>query len=388
MRQGSPLEQAVLQTIRSRIFDGTFPSGTSLPSERELSDHHAVSRTIVRRALDLLASEGLIKVQRGCRPVVTEGFREIRNTRHKLIDVGIWLWPDAENYGASSILKGIQRAAPQNRMRFMIGSVSEYRPEWDRCVAREAQFIREVMNDQHACGMILWCVGGERSFEVLKAAQRSGLHLVFVDRLPPKGIDADFVGTANRSGAAKAVRHLLDLGHRDIACIPNMDVASSVGERLAGYVEAIRDQEVQPKIVQLVLKKGESDESAFKRLARDVVSSKVTAVFAINDTIALGLVNSLRQIGVRVPEDISVVGFDGMLRWLPHGGPLTTVDQDFYRIGEVACELLLERIAGEEPSAVRHVYLDAPLAQLGTSAVARSTIPESSPAEILSHEIR
>ncbi len=388
MRLGSPLEIVVLQAIRSRIFDGTFPSGSSLPTERELSEHHAVSRTVVRRALECLANEGLITVNRGCRPVVTEGFREVRNTRQKLIDVGIWLWPDFENYGASSILKGIQRAAPHNRMRFMIGSGSEYGPNWDRCVAREAMFIREVMNDEHACGLILWCVGGEQSVEVLKAAQRSGIHLVFVDRLPPKGIDADFVGTANRSGAAKGVRHLLELGHREIACVPNMDVASTVSERIAGYIEALRDQEVQPKVIPAVVKKGESDHCAFRRLAREIIASNVTAVFAINDTIALGLVNALRQVGVRVPADISIVGFDGMLRWLPHGGQITTLDQDFYRIGEVACELLLERIAGDEPSAVRHIYLDAPLAQLGSTAVARSTVPEMTPAEILSHEIR
>jgi LacI family transcriptional regulator len=261
----------------------------------------------------------------------------------------------------------------------MIGTISDQRPSWEAAVEREARFLREVIDDPHATGAIIWYLGGEKNIAALHEARRRGLHLVFVDRLPPEGFDADFVGTANRAAARKAVSHLLELGHRRIACVPNLDTSSAVSERVIGYRQALREFDAPTIEIQFCPATDEPETRAFDRVTAEIIKSGATAVFTINDSIGLGLSDALRRAGISVPDDLSLVGFDGLLRWLPGGGPLTTLNQDFYRIGELACELLLERIEGGDVQAFRHIYLDAPLVLHGSTSHPCFTPPADEP---------
>jgi LacI family transcriptional regulator len=92
-----------------------------------------------------------------------------------------------------------------------------------------------------------------------------------------------------------------------------------------------------------------------------------TAIFCINDHLGLQVYEELGFRGLRIPGDISLVGFDGLLRWLPGGGYLTTASQDFERMGQLAAELAIERIAGGKPNAYRHYLLDAPILNRSSS---------------------
>ena len=84
-------------------------------------------------------------------------------------------------------------------------------------------------------------------------------------------------------------------------------------------------------------------------------------MFGVNDTIAHLLLEAFRSLDVAVPGEMSVVGFDGLLHWVPNGGPLTTATQNFSAMGECAGEALLSRLSGRSPSSYRHILLDAPL---------------------------
>ena len=105
-----------------------------------------------------------------------------------------------------------------------------------------------------------------------------------------------------------------------------------------------------------------------------------TAIFAVNDHIALQVCDALRERKIAIPYQMSVIGFDGLLRWVPGGGYLTTSLQDFERIGRLAAELVYHRMGFGTADACRHILLDAPLLVRGTTAppVQRNTSLQSS----------
>jgi DNA-binding LacI/PurR family transcriptional regulator len=150
-----------------------------------------------------------------------------------------------------------------------------------------------------------------------------------------------------RGGAQAATRHLLDLGHRTV-----VHVAGPVGwleaeARVRGWQSALADAGREaPDLLQ-----GDwsprSGYEAGQQLAGPVSRGEVTAVFVANDQMALGLLRALAEGGIRVPDDVSVVGFDDTPESAYYLPPLTTVRQDFAEVGRRAIALLVARIAGE-----------------------------------------
>jgi LacI family transcriptional regulator len=209
------------------------------------------------------------------------------------------------------------------------------------------------------------------------AAAESGLPMVFVDRLPPEGVPGDFVGTDNFFSARDAVQHLIQLGHQRIACAVNLDSSSSVHDRVAGFRAALeaaglssRD-EVRP----LMTMDGDM-RKGFEETLRPLMDSpnRPTAIFAINDMVALIVHDILVGWGYAVPGDVSLVGFDGEMRWIPGGGYLTTMVQNFERMGELAMTLLIDRIEGRLKGPSRCYFLEAPLAQHASSGPPPSSL--------------
>jgi LacI family transcriptional regulator, galactose operon repressor len=182
-----------------------------------------------------------------------------------------------------------------------------------------------------------------------------GFPIVSLDR------DIDFpsiplVQVDNRLGGRLATEHLLELGHRRIAHISGRPELRHSEERLSGYRDALADAgvDVDPSLVDA----GGFTEAGGYRAMQELLERdpSFTAVFAVNDVTAVGALRAIRESGRRVPEDLSVVGFDDL--WLAAylWPPLTTVRQPLLEIGRRATEILLEVIRGERKSRrVRHI---------------------------------
>lgn len=198
--------------------------------------------------------------------------------------------------------------------------------------------------------------------------------MVFVDREAPRGFEADYVGTDNFEAARIAVQHLAELGHRRIGMLSNLDLVSSVKERQDGYKAALADADIpfEPDLLTFVDLQGTTFQEAIKRSLERLLClpEPPTAIFAVNDQIALRMFSALTEMGIRVPEQLSLVGFDGSLRWVPGGGYLTSAAQQFERIGHLATRILLERMRYGKPHAYRHLILEAPLIQNGSTRAA------------------
>jgi LacI family transcriptional regulator len=158
------------------------------------------------------------------------------------------------------------------------------------------------------------------------------------------------VDVANRDGAREVVRHLIERGHRRIAAFLGNEDFCSNGQRLRGYQEAMTEAGL-PISAEWIFP-GEYQarwgyENATRLLDRFTPETRPTAVFAFCDAIALGALDAFADRGVRVPEDLSVVGFDDVP--LAESRGLTTVHHPIREVGRQAVETLLARVSGDAP---------------------------------------
>jgi LacI family transcriptional regulator len=362
----SPLVAGVSKRLLQYIQNSEIPSGGSLPSERHLALEFSVSRATIRSAIQTLSSEGFLEAKANCKPVVkTHTAPKLGGSRH----IGIWLWPNTADYASASILKGIQRSELDSSVRLIVASAPT--GDWESVLAAERRFLETIADDPVEACAIVWYLGGERNLDALQDLRRSGVPIVFVDRLPPKAFPADFVGTNNVRAAEQAVEHLTDLGHRQIALITNIESVSSVAERERGYRRAVKaiGIELDPELIQRVsVDEQIGIQTAIHRLFAG--ANQPTAIFCVNDLLALHVSEELDRRRIRVPDDVSVVGFDGLMRWLPGGGNLTSACQNFQQIGEIAAELANERLDSPSPSSYNHILLDAPIIVRNSSGAA------------------
>lgn len=360
--------RAVIEEMQARIDHGTFAAGRSLPSERYLAEQFEVSRLVIRQAIKELDNLGLISCKPNCRPVVKpRGPRLARRDQNGPRHLFIWLWPNTAYYSASCILKGIQSVAVPPDVRLVVGSASDS-TGFEGCLASEDKFLRGVAADEHAAGLIIWYLGADQNRPALQEVRDAGIPMVFVDRRPPGPMDGDHVGIDNFAASQAAVRHLVGLGHGRIALVTNQDLASTVRERESGYRSALQEANI-PFDYELVRHETVDEQEGIEPVLDGLLALETppTAIIGINDQIALQVYEGLQSRGVVVPRHMSVLGFDGLLRWVTGGGYLTSCCQPFERIGQIAVELLLDRMSSGFSTAFRHVLLEAPLVTCGST---------------------
>lgn len=168
---------------------------------------------------------------------------------------------------------------------------------------------------------------------------------------------------------------MIDLGHTRIAIVGGPEGVSTADERLSGYRRALRDHRlsIDPDLVRHANFRESGGRS--ETLALLSLPQPPTAIFAVNNLTALGVLRALRERGVRIPGQMSVVAFDD----LPIGDlldpPLTVIQQPTHQIGATAAELLLRR-TGDPAASIREVLLSARLVVRGSTGAVPEHVPE------------
>jgi DNA-binding LacI/PurR family transcriptional regulator len=376
LAEGSPLVSGAAQALAHRIRSGDLLPGRGLPSERKLSEELSVSRVVVRAAIQELERQGLVACKPRCRPIVCNPRQLASVTKEKSTRyIAVWLWPSAGDFCAASILRGVQGVALPNNVKLVVANAVG-----DDIATRldsEAKFLRGLAEDGEAAGAIVWYLGGATNEPALQKAAEAGVPMVFLDRLPPSSVQADFVGTDNSGAARRAVEHLISLGHRRIALLSNADKVSSVLAREAGYRRALNEARIDFKPEHAFEVQTDEIESVADAIDRMLsLPEPPTAVFGINDHVALQAHEALTSRGVSIPDQMSVLGFDGLLRWVPGGGYLSSAWQDFERIGQTATELIIERMDSHSNS-FKHILFDAPVRSSASTARYLTARPET-----------
>lgn len=324
----------VSEYVTDFIRRHSLQSGSRLPTENELIQATGVSRVTLRRALANLQESRLIYSIQGSGYFVGE----------KAVPADDAVIPMIISYNQenSKILNVVQGAQNYLRERHITADVHVSR----RNPLVEREMLMQFF-DQGIRHAIVFPVSSEDNNEFYFHLIQSGMNLTFIDRHPVNVSCCNLVQCDNMTGGYLATKHLIEQGHKNIAMfgLDPMMHASTIYERYLGYRHALKEFDLP-----------EPEKSYFyapyKRKNEDVEqlldpANGFTAVFAINDYAAIDIANHAYAQGIRVPDDLSVVGFDNLAvstLFTPH---LTTIDQPFTKLGEVAAEIAYKSMNGE-----------------------------------------
>ena len=178
--------------------------------------------------------------------------------------------------------------------------------------------------------------------------------------------DADSVTADNRAGAAAVAALLAQSGHTRIALVAGPDTTSSSRDREAGFRGALEEHgiDLPPRRVA----RGEFTYDDGSRALRELMSleDRPTAVFCVTDLLAVGAIHEAHVMGLGVPEDVSIVGFDDLELAAWPGISLTTVSIDFPQMAELAADLILARLTVDKTAPTKHHVLSTELILRGT----------------------
>lgn len=166
----------------------------------------------------------------------------------------------------------------------------------------------------------------------------AGMPFVVVGR-PDEAAGTSYVDADNRGGAVLGVRHLQEMGRSRIATVAAPSTTTAGADRLAGYLEAIDGAE--PLVAE-----GDFSEATGRRAMEELLPSRPDAVFAASDRMAVGALRAIEDAGLRCPDDIALVSFDGILNEEQVTPRLTSVAQPVFETGEAAADLLLGLLDG------------------------------------------
>jgi LacI family transcriptional regulator len=177
----------------------------------------------------------------------------------------------------------------------------------------------------------------------------------------------------NHVGALAAMDYLLGLGHRRIGFIGGRPDLQCAQQRLQGYEAALRQANIAPDPDLMTI--GDFTTETGRRCARQLLSlpKPPSAIFAANDQSAIGAIEAAREAGRRVPDDLSVVGFDNLPEAAYYNPALTTVDQFIVKMGYAATEMLIRLIKGERPESDRYTVPTQLVVRHSCRAIAGNT---------------
>ena len=258
--------------------------------------------------------------------------------RHSVATIGLVV-PDLVNQYFAMIAEGVEQAASERDI-LVVFCTPEATGEGESWNSR-------LLRSQRLDGLI-YLSGADTRMEPLVDLIRVGPVVLLDEKLP--GFNLPCVVSQNRQGAREVAAYLTSLGHKRLAIFGGPPELWTAEQRLSGYREAIAAAGLDPDAVPVFI--GDYRMASGERLAAEAMSGpaaeRPTALICANDLMAIGALSYCRRAGLRVPEDISVVGFDDLPLVSLLTPSLTTVRQPARELGKEAVKLLLSMVDGSE----------------------------------------
>jgi LacI family transcriptional regulator len=269
-----------------------------------------------------------------------------RSLRFKQTKTLALVLTDITNPFFTTIARGVEDAASEQGFSVIFCNT-------DESESKEAEYLNVVLQKQ-VDGVLL--VPASCSGDSVTFLQERKVPLVVLDRRV-SDVKVDTVRCDSERGAYQLTRHLLDLGHTRIAILSGPPSVSTATDRVAGYRRALAEAGLGSR-AELVYH-GEFIRTSGYEMAQQALAMtpRPTALFAANNFITSGTFRAVREAGLRVPEDISIVSFDDLPMASDMGPFLTVAAQPAYEMGHRATELLLTRLSGEGPAEPQEIIL-------------------------------
>lgn len=309
-----------------------------MPTVRDVAERAHVATATVSRVINgspHVSDQLRSRVLRAIQELNYVPDRAARNLRTRTARVIGLVVSDIRNPFAAEISRGVEDAAYAHGYTVLLGNTN-----WDR--ARERLYL-ETLLAERAAGVAV--TPTEKHSNACRRLVRAGVPVVAIDR-PFTSPKTDVVLLDNRLGAALAVDHLISLGHRRIALLAGPSSVQTNSERISGFQQALRKHGIEPRSDMVM--ESIPDPAQAQSIATAILETRPTAVVAGGNVQMLGLLQALRALRLKMPDDVSVIAFDDPPWAVALPVPLTVIGQPTYEIGATAAKLLLERIGGSD----------------------------------------
>ncbi len=306
---------------------------------KELAGKLGVSVTTVSRVLNGKSEK--FRISKSTRRKVLEAARKYHYSPNRIArglklekteTIGLII-PDIANPYFGSIAKTIEMEAHKSGYSIILSDSLDD-------INTEAELL-QLLTGRKVDGIIIAPTG--KSSKHVTEIQEQGIPVVVIDRYFPDA-NLPFVTTDNYTGAFLAVQHLIEMGHRRIACIQGINGISANNERVRGYKEVLQKNNLEVDEA-LILGIDFGEKNGYIQTQKVLaLTNRPTAIFALSNLISLGTLRALKEAGLTVPDDISIVSFDEQPYSAFLACPMTTVEQPREKIGRLAFDFLLKMI--------------------------------------------
>ena len=335
--------RSVLGDLQRDITAGRYPAGSKLPSESVLIQRFRVSRITVRRALAELERIGLIDRVAGSGSFV-------RSMARAGLVFGLVIPNLGETEIFEPICQAIAASPDAQGTVLMWGHADPREPREEQALALAGQWIERRVDGVFFAPLELSPHSAEINRRVMEKLRAEKIPVVLLDRRPQEGPRCDLAGIDNHRAGSIATTHLRKLGAARIGFLGYLDQASTVQLRINGYRDALEGAAG----ARIFLVPAEEQ----MRISDEAMDCD--AFVCANDRVAARLMHALLARGVRIPQDVRIVGMDDVAYASLLPVPLTTVHQHCREIGEAALRLMLDRLARPNMAA-REVLVDCEL---------------------------
>jgi LacI family transcriptional regulator len=292
--------------------------------------------------------------------VRNEAARQLRAGQSRTIGLVVL---DVGNPFFTDVAAGVERSAASANLSVILCNSNDD-------VRRENHYL-SLLREQRAYGILITPTG--KSSRLIQSIRNGGTAVVFVDRTSSRrhcSVSVDDV-----AGGEMAVAHLRKLGHRRIAFVGGPMRTPQVADRLSGARAAAGNRKID--VIETPDTTVAAGRATGQRIAAMSARARPSAVFCANDLVALGVLQEMTRRGLRVPQDLAIVGYDDIDFAAAAAVPLTSVRQPRAQLGQAAADLLIEEVASPEDHRHRQVVFAPELVvRESTDPDARSYPPE------------
>ncbi|WP_066188513.1 MULTISPECIES: GntR family transcriptional regulator [Gracilibacillus] len=358
----------VKDSIKSQILDGTFQAHQKIHSESELMKQFGVSRHTVRLAIGDLVSQGWLYREQGAGTFCADRSREQNQTSGSQKRIAL-ITTYVSDYIFPSIIRGAESYLSQNGYQVSLFSTNNDHE-------KERMFLENILSQQFD-GVIIEptksAISNPNINYYLNLERQHIPYLMinsYYDELEPFHLVVD-----DEKGGFIQTEHLIELGHRNILGLFKTDDNQGT-KRMKGYLKAHRKHqiEIQPNnmVTYSTEEKATKPLQALEEVLQEPLDTRPTAIVCYNDELAVKLLDILRQASLRVPEDISMVGFDDSFMAELTEVKLTTVSHPKSEMGEMAAKVMLDMIKQMNGSK-RQSYMENDMIRFEPKLVERSS---------------
>ncbi|HQV84963.1 MAG TPA: LacI family DNA-binding transcriptional regulator [Chitinophagaceae bacterium] len=260
--------------------------------------------------------------------------------------------PDITNTWFAQLALGIEKEARKHHYNiFLCNSNDDIKVE-----KKSIALLQSWMVD----GIIIAPIGLES--EHLQKASKSGTPLVLIDRFF-EGVNLPYISSNDFEGSLEATQYLINYGHKKIACFQGIVGTSPNNQRVNGYKQALKNNKIHfdPSLVMGEDFGFNNGYTCAKKLIKHLAKSKITAIISMGNQITLGILKALKEEGVQIPNDLSIISFDEQEYSDLLYTPLTTVSHMNENIGDVALKMLFNQFGKSTRIKPKNVVLNSKL---------------------------